>query len=69
MIKILNVDGITCGHYVDTIKEALGIIVEVSRVDVDIYRQKQVIVEFDEKLTKVEDLINKIEQAGFEVRM
>jgi len=28
MIKILNVDGITCGHYVDTIKEALGIIVE-----------------------------------------
>ena len=68
MNKILNVDGITCEHCVDTIKEAVGILVGVLRVDVDI-EQKQVVVEFDEKLAKPEDLIDKIEEIGFEVRV
>ena len=68
MNKILNVNGITCEHCVDTIKEAVGILVGVLRVDVDI-EQKQVVVEFDEKLAKPEDLIDKIEEIGFEVRM
>ena len=68
MNKILNVDGITCDHCVDTIKEAVGILVGVLRVDVDI-EQKQVVVEFDEKLAKPEDLIDKIEEIGFKVRM
>ena len=68
MNKILNVDGITCDHCVDTIKEAVGIIVGVFSVDVDI-EQKQVVVEFDEKLAKPEDLIDKIEEIGFEVRV
>jgi len=68
MNKILNVNGITCEHCVDTIKEAVGILVGVLRVDVDI-EQKQVVVEFDEKLAKPEDLIDKIEEIGFEVRV
>ena len=68
MNQILNVDGITCDHCVDTIKEAVGIIVGVFSVDVDI-EQKQVVVEFDEKLAKLEDLIDKIEEIGFEVRV
>ena len=68
MNQILNVDGITCDHCVDTIKEAVGILIGVLRVDVDI-EQKQVVVEFDEKLAKPEDLIDKIEEIGFEVRM
>ena len=68
MNQILNVDGITCDHCVDTIKEAVGILVGVLRVDVNI-EQKQVVVEFDEKLAKPEDLIDKIEEIGFEVRM
>ena len=68
MNKILNVNGITCENCVDTIKEAVGILVGVLRVDVDI-EQKQVVVEFDEKLAKPEDLIDKIEKIGFEVRM
>ena len=68
MNKILNVDGITCEHCVDTIKEAVEILDGVLRVDVDI-AQKQVIVEFDEKMAKPEDLIDKIEEVGFEVRM
>ena len=68
MKKILSVDGITCEHCVDTIKEAVEILIRVLRVDVDI-EQKQVVVEFDEKLAKPEDLIDKIEEIGFEVRM
>jgi len=68
MNKIINVDGITCEHCVDTIKEAVEILDGVLRVDVDI-AQKQVVVEFDEKMAKPEDLIDKIEEVGFKVRM
>ena len=49
MNNILNVDGITCEHCVDTIKEAVGILDGVFSVDVDI-EKKQVVVEFDEKM-------------------
>ena len=68
MNKILNVNGITCEHCVDTIKEAVVILVGVLRVDVDI-EQKQVVVEFDAKMGKLEDLIDKIEGVGFKVRI
>ena len=68
MNKILNVDGITCGHCVDTIKEAVEILDGIFSVDVDI-EKKQVVVEFDEKMAKPEDLIDKIEEVGFKVRM
>jgi len=48
MNKILNVDGITFEHCVDTIKEAVEILDGVLRVDVDV-EKKQVVVEFDKK--------------------
>ena len=67
MNKILNVDEITCEHCVDTIKEAVEILDGVLRVVVNI-AQKQVVVEFDEKMAKPEDLIDKIEEVGFKVR-
>ena len=68
MNKILNVDGITCEHCVDTIKKAVEILDGIFSVDVDI-EKKQVVVEFDEKMAKLEDLIDKIEEVGFKVRM
>ena len=68
MNKIINVDGITCEHCVDTIKEAVEILDGVLRFDVDT-EKKQVVVEFDEKIAKAEDLIDKIEEVGFKVRM
>ena len=68
MNKIINVDGITCEHCVDTIKEAVEILDGIFSVDVDI-EKKQVVVEFDEKIAKAEDLIDKIEGVGFKVRM
>ena len=39
MNKILNVDGITCEHCVDTIKEAVGTLDGVLRVDVDVEKK------------------------------
>ena len=68
MNKIHNVDGITCEHCVDTIKEAVEILDGVFSVDVDI-EKKQVVVEFDEEIAKAEDLIDKIEEVGFKVRV
>ena len=40
MNKILNVDGITCEHCVNAIKEAVEILDGVLRVDVDIKKNK-----------------------------
>ena len=67
MKEVLNVDGITCDRCVTTIKEAVVNLVGISSVEVDI-EKKQVIVEFDDKKAKPEDLIDKITEAGFEVR-
>ena len=68
MNKILNVDGITCEHCVDTIKEAVGILDGVFSVDVNI-EKKQVDVKFNEKMAKLVDLIHEIEEVGFEIRI
>ena len=65
--EVLNVDGITCDLCVNTIKEAVISLVGMSSVEVDI-EKKQVIVELDDKQAKSEDLIDKITEAGFEVR-
>ena len=67
MKEVLNVDGITCDHCANTIKEAVISLVGISSVEVDI-EKKQVIVELDDKQAKSEDLIDKITEAGFEVR-
>ena len=56
-----------CDHCVNTIKEAVVSLVGISNVEVDI-EKKQVIVELDDKQAKSEDLIDKITEAGFEVR-
>ena len=67
MKEVLNVDGITCEHCVKTIKEAIVNLVGIFSVEVNI-EKKQVIVEFDDKQAKLKDLIDKITEAGFEVR-
>jgi len=68
MNKLFNVNGISCEHCVDIIKEAVGILDGVFSVDVDI-EKKQVVVEFDEKLAKTEDFVLKIEEVGFEAKL
>ena len=67
--KILDVDGITCAHCVNTIRDAANKLVGISlRVEVDIGK-KQVAVEFDERQAKIEEISDKIIEVGFEVKM
>ena len=66
--KILDVDGITCAHCGNTIRDAVSKLVGISCVEVDIGK-KQVAVEFDERQAKIEEISDKIIEVGFEVKM
>ena len=64
--QTLNVEGMTCDHCVQTIKEAVNNLVGISRVEVDL-ENKQVAVEYDKALVKLGSITDKIVEIGFEV--
>ena len=64
--QTLNVEGMTCDHCVQTIKEAVNNLVGISRVEVDL-ENKQVAVEYDKALLKLDSITDKIVEIGFEV--
>ena len=64
--QTLNVEGMTCDHCVQTIKEAVNNLVGISRVDVDL-ENKQVAVEYDKALVKLDSITDKIAEIGFEI--
>ena len=64
--QTLNVEGMTCDHCVQTIKEAVSNLVGISRVEVDL-ENKQVAVEYDKALVKLDSITDKIVEIGFEV--
>ena len=64
--QTLNVEGMTCDHCVQTIKEAVNNLVGISRVEVDL-ENKQVAVEYDKTLVKLDSITDKIVEIGFEV--
>ena len=64
--QMLNVEGMTCDHCVQTIKEAVNNLVGISRVEVDL-ENKQVAVEYDKALVKLDSITDKIVEIGFEV--
>tara|TARA_B100000678_G_scaffold183739_1_gene153549 strand:+ start:439 stop:645 length:207 start_codon:yes stop_codon:yes gene_type:complete len=64
--QTLNVEGMTCDHCVQTIKEAVNNLVGISRVEVDL-ENKQVAVEYDKALVKLDSITDKIVEIGFEV--
>ena len=64
--RTLNVEGMTCDHCVQTIKEAVNNLVGISRVEVDL-ENKQVAVEYDKALVKLDSITDKIVEIGFEV--
>lgn len=66
MKEIIKVDGMSCGHCVETISNVLGAMPGVSQVQVDL-KGKTVEVEFDENLVRRKTLSEAIEEAGFEV--
>ena len=64
--QTLNVEGMTCDHCVQAIKEAVNNLVGISRVEVDL-ENKQVAVEYDKALVKLDSITDKIVEIGFEV--
>jgi len=64
--QTLNVEGMTCDHCVQTIKEAVNNLVGISRVEVDL-ENKQLAVEYDKALVKLDSITDKIVEIGFEV--
>lgn len=64
--ETLKVDGMTCGHCVETVSKAVSSIPGVSKVDVDL-QKKSVTVDFDEGETDLADIKSKITDAGYEV--
>ena len=64
--QTLNVEGMTCDHCVQTIKEAVNNLVGISRVEVDL-ENKQVAVEYDKALVKLDGITDKIVEIGFNV--
>ncbi len=63
----MNVEGMTCGHCAQTVKDAVTGLLGINRVEVDL-EKKLVTVEFDEVLGKVESITDKIVEVGFEVK-
>ena len=64
--QTLNVEGMTCDHCVQTIKEAGNNLVGIIRIEVDL-ENKQVAVEYDKALVKLDSITSKIVEIGFEV--
>ena len=62
----LRVDGMSCGHCVSTIKDALRKLPGIEDVRVDL-EKKEVSVEFDEAQSNLPSISFQISAAGFEV--
>jgi len=64
--KNIQVEGMTCGHCVETVTQAVNSLDGISRVTVDLDK-KQVSVDFDESRTDPDAISSKIIEVGFEV--
>ena len=66
MKKVINVVGMSCGHCVKAVHDALYNKVGVSSVEVDL--EKNIVeVDFDETNVTLKELKNEIEELGFGV--
>ena len=64
--KNIHVEGMTCGHCVETVTQAVNSIDGISQVSVDL-DTKQVSVDFDDSRTNLNAISSKIVEVGFEV--
>jgi len=64
--KNIQVEGMTCGHCVETVTQAVNSLDGISQVLVDLDK-KQVSVDFDENRTNGDAISSKITEVGFEV--
>ncbi len=60
------VAGMTCGHCVETVTQAVNSLEGINQVSVDLDK-KQVSVNFDESRTDLDAISTKIVEVGFEV--
>ena len=66
MQKVINVEGMTCQHCVQTVTETVGKMIGVEKVGVSL-EQKEVTIDYDELQTETEAISVQIVEAGFEV--
>ena len=64
--KNIQVEGMTCGHCVETVTQAVNSLDGISQVSVDLDK-KLVSVDFDESRTNLDAVSSKITEVGFEV--
>ncbi|NLI92459.1 MAG: copper chaperone CopZ [Peptococcaceae bacterium] len=64
---VLNVEGMSCNHCVNSIQKAVGALEGVSKVDVDL-AGKTVSVEYEKEKITVETIKETIDDQGYEVK-
>ena len=63
--QIIKVEGMSCGHCVETISEGVGKMPGITGVDVKLDK-KEVAVDFDESKANIKSIAGKIKELGFE---
>ena len=64
--KTLNVEGMSCMHCVNAVKDSIGSLPGISKLEVDL-TGKKVAVEYDSEKVNIEKIKDKIEDAGYSV--
>ena len=66
-VKTINIDGMSCGHCIQWLSEALTRIEGVKEVKVSLEEQRAV-VDYDEARVTEEEMTASIEKAGYSVK-
>ncbi len=65
--RVIEVEGMTCGHCVETVTQAVQSLQGIQKVTVDLDK-KQVTLDYDEQKIGLEGISAKIIEVGFEVK-
>jgi len=66
-VATLEVEGMSCSHCVNSIKNAVGALKGVADVEVDL-KQKKVTIKYTAELLSIQNLKETIEDQGYEVK-
>lgn len=64
--KTLNVEGMSCVHCANAVKNSVGSLPGIDKVDVDLTGKKVAVV-FEADKVNIEQIKDKIEDAGYQV--
>ena len=65
--SVIKVDGMSCGHCVETINNALAVLPGMNSIAIDL-ENKSVAVDYDDSSITLETISDKILEVGFEVK-